>query len=87
MHLFKVHFRMKLTYRTLPTDDDPEVQQESEFLESGRHSEFETHNKIQWDDDCPWSEWYSAEDPVKGEPSIMNIYLILLLILARRAKS
>ncbi|XP_027176004.1 rab3 GTPase-activating protein catalytic subunit isoform X1 [Coffea eugenioides] len=66
MHLFKVHFRMKLTYRTLPTDDDPEVQQESEFLESGRHSEFETHNKIQWDDDCPWSEWYSAEDPVKG---------------------
>ncbi|KAJ6671009.1 RAB3 GTPASE-ACTIVATING PROTEIN CATALYTIC SUBUNIT [Salix viminalis] len=26
----------------------------------------ETHNRSQWDEDCPWSEWYSAEDPVKG---------------------
>ncbi|KAL3518025.1 hypothetical protein ACH5RR_020614 [Cinchona calisaya] len=66
MHLFKVHFRMKLTYRTLPSDDDHEIQQDTEFLESGQQSEFDTHNKIQWDDDCPWSEWYSAEDPIKG---------------------
>lgn len=27
----------------------------------------ETIERIQWDDEFPWSEWYSAEDPVKGE--------------------
>jgi len=26
----------------------------------------ETSSGTQWDDDCSWSEWYSAEDPVKG---------------------
>lgn len=65
MHLFKVHFTMKLTYRSLPHDDDvqgddPNVT-ESEIDLGG-----DTHNRTQWDDDCPWSEWYSAEDPIKG---------------------
>ncbi|KAM0999158.1 hypothetical protein ACFX13_006038 [Malus domestica] len=64
-HSFKVHFTMKLTYRSLPHDDevqgdDPDVT-ESEIDIGG-----EIHNRTQWDDDCPWSEWYSAEDPVKG---------------------
>ncbi|KAK9279847.1 hypothetical protein L1049_013529 [Liquidambar formosana] len=69
MHHFKVHFTMKLTYRTLPydDDDDDDVQRiDSEISESGGNPGGEMHNKTQWDDDCPWSEWYSAEDPVKG---------------------
>ncbi|XP_057512067.1 uncharacterized protein LOC130794228 isoform X2 [Actinidia eriantha] len=66
-HLFKVHFGMKLTYRTLPYDDDDEVQRaDIELSESGENPGGDIRNKTQWDDDCPWSEWYSAEDPVKG---------------------
>lgn len=64
--LFKIHFSMKLTYRTPPYDDDDGIQGgESEVTESG-NSDVDTHSKTQWDDDCPWSEWYSAEDPIKG---------------------
>jgi Rab3 GTPase-activating protein catalytic subunit len=59
MHLFKVNFTMKLTYKTLPYEDDEQI---TETTESGG----EGRKKTQWDDDCPWSEWYSAEDPVKG---------------------
>ncbi|CAK9164168.1 unnamed protein product [Ilex paraguariensis] len=67
MHLFKVQFSMKLTYRTIPYDDDDEVEAaDTETTESGGNPGGDTHNKMQWDDDCPWSEWYSAEDPVKG---------------------
>eukprot|EP00268_Persea_americana_P035481 TRINITY_DN3502_c0_g1_i5.p1 TRINITY_DN3502_c0_g1~~TRINITY_DN3502_c0_g1_i5.p1 ORF type:complete len:943 (-),score=213.41 TRINITY_DN3502_c0_g1_i5:521-3349(-) len=65
--LFKVHFTMKLTYRTPPYDDDDGIQGgESEITESDGNSEVDTHSKTQWDDDCPWSEWYTAEDPIKG---------------------
>lgn len=66
-HFFKVRFTMKLTYRTLPYDDDEELQgADIEFTESAGNTGGEIRNKIQWDDDCPWSEWYSAEEPVKG---------------------
>ncbi|KAJ7964238.1 Rab3 GTPase-activating protein catalytic subunit like [Quillaja saponaria] len=67
VHLFQVHFTMKLTYRTLSYDDDDDVQgTDAEITESGENAGGDNSNKIQWDDDCPWSEWYSAEDPVKG---------------------
>ncbi|XP_065639114.1 uncharacterized protein LOC112040722 isoform X2 [Quercus suber] len=67
VHLFKVHFTMKLTYRTLSFDDDNDVQEtDDEMTESEGNPASDIHSKAQWDDDCPWSEWYSAEDPVKG---------------------
>ncbi|KAK4606003.1 hypothetical protein RGQ29_000333 [Quercus rubra] len=67
VHLFKVHFTMKLTYRTLSFDDDNDVQEtDAEMTESEGNPASDIHSKAQWDDDCPWSEWYSAEDPVKG---------------------
>ncbi|XP_024981654.1 rab3 GTPase-activating protein catalytic subunit [Cynara cardunculus var. scolymus] len=66
-HLFRVHFTMKLTYKTLPYDDDNELQKsDSEITESGVDTVSDSRNKLQWDDDCPWSEWYTAEDPVKA---------------------
>ncbi|KAH9601980.1 hypothetical protein KSS87_000353 [Heliosperma pusillum] len=71
MHLFKVQFTMKLTYRTLPYNDDggdddymPEV--DAEDMESSTKARGEVSHRSQWDDDCSWSEWYSAEDPVRG---------------------
>ncbi|KAG9158686.1 hypothetical protein Leryth_023116 [Lithospermum erythrorhizon] len=68
MHLFDVNLKMKLTYRTLPYDyaDEDERITDADTMESGEIMETHTHNKIQWDEDCPWSEWYLAEDPVKG---------------------
>lgn len=67
MDIFKVHFTMKLTYRTLPYDDDVDIQgADVEITESGENPGGDTHIKTQWDDDCPWSEWYSVEDPIKG---------------------
>ncbi|KDP45778.1 hypothetical protein JCGZ_17385 [Jatropha curcas] len=70
MRLFKVHFTMKSTYRTIPNDDDDNDLQ-SPAVEIGEHEkdpggDSDTHNRSQWDDDCPWSEWYSAENPIKG---------------------
>jgi len=61
----KVHFSMKLTYRTPEYDYDNETL-DSEAAESLTENEVASHPKKQWDDDCPWAEWYSAEDPVKG---------------------
>ncbi|KAG7949399.1 hypothetical protein I3843_13G060500 [Carya illinoinensis] len=67
VHLFKVNFTMKLTYRTIPYDDDHDLQgTDAEITEPGGSPGSDTHNRVQWDDDCPWSEWYSAEDPIKG---------------------
>ncbi|GKE63861.1 Rab3 GTPase-activating protein catalytic subunit, partial [Tanacetum coccineum] len=67
LHLFNIHFTMKLTYKTLPCDDDIEVlNSESEIVESGQDGGSDNRNKLQWDDGCPWSEWYTAEDPLKG---------------------
>nr|CAD1841900.1 unnamed protein product [Ananas comosus var. bracteatus] len=63
----KVHFAMKLTYRTPPYDYDDEVDSsEQEVRESEGETDRLARMKTQWDDDCPWTEWYSAEDPVKG---------------------
>ncbi|TXG73551.1 hypothetical protein EZV62_002130 [Acer yangbiense] len=66
MHNFKVRFTMKLTYQTLPYDDDDIREVDAENIESSEDRGGDSNNKTQWDDDCPWSEWYSAEDPVKG---------------------
>ena len=66
----KVHFSMKLTYRTPEYDYDNETL-DSEAAESLTENEVASHPKKQWDDDCPWAEWYSAEDPVKGNWSLM----------------
>lgn len=67
VHVFQVHFTMKLTYQTLATDEEEDDMQgaNSEFSESGESAR-DNHTKSMWDDDCPWSEWYSAENPVKG---------------------
>ncbi|XP_059431340.1 uncharacterized protein LOC132164795 [Corylus avellana] len=67
VHLFKVNFTMKLTYRTLPFDDDNDIQGiDTEITESGGNPGSDAQNRAQWDDNCPWNEWYSAEDPIKG---------------------
>lgn len=62
---------MKLTYRTLPFDDDDndvDIQgADVNITESDGTPRGETRSKVQWDDDCPWSEWYSAEEPIKGK--------------------
>ncbi|KAJ6692257.1 hypothetical protein OIU79_014085 [Salix purpurea] len=66
MHLYKVHFTMTSTYRTIHHDDDDLQSLGIEKEEYDDNHGSETHNRSQWDEDCPWSEWYSAEDPVKG---------------------
>lgn len=66
----KIHCTMKLTYRTPPYndgDDNDDIEDlETEGKESGADADVPNLIKSQWDDDCPWAEWYSAEDPVKG---------------------
>ncbi|KAK7276040.1 hypothetical protein RIF29_17171 [Crotalaria pallida] len=64
--LFKVQFAMKLTYRTLPYDDNNIEDVDAQNTKSGENLTAETSNGTLWDNDCSWSEWYSAEDPVKG---------------------
>ncbi|CAH9075288.1 unnamed protein product [Cuscuta epithymum] len=67
MHLFKVNLKVKLTYKSLPSDDEDDTQEnDAEKLESDEGPINYRHNKTQWDDDCPWSEWYTVEDPIKG---------------------
>lgn len=62
---------MKLTYRTLTCDDDDndvDIQgADVDITESGGTARGDSLNKAQWDDDCPWSEWYSADDPINGK--------------------
>lgn len=70
IHNFKVQFAMKLTYRTLPCDDDYMKGFDTENTKSGENLTGQRSNGMQWDDDCSWSEWYSAEDPVKGNSRI-----------------
>ncbi|KAJ4972408.1 hypothetical protein NE237_005507 [Protea cynaroides] len=67
MYLFQVNFTMRLTYQTPPYDEEdvtPEADRET--TDSAADSDVDTRSKTQWDYDCPWTEWYSAEDPVKG---------------------
>ncbi|XP_049409845.1 uncharacterized protein LOC125873043 isoform X1 [Solanum stenotomum] len=67
MHLFQVNLKMKMTYRTLPYSEDDDVQEsEGGFTESGESPKSNHQSRTQWDDNCPWSEWYSAEDPLRG---------------------
>ncbi|KAL1217601.1 hypothetical protein V5N11_004762 [Cardamine amara subsp. amara] len=70
MHNFKVHFMMRLTYQTFPYDEEDEENDMDEIMndkaDSAEHYGSESRNKVHWDDDCPWSEWYSAEDPLRG---------------------
>ncbi|KAM0953812.1 putative Rab3 GTPase-activating protein catalytic subunit [Dioscorea sansibarensis] len=68
MNYFKVSFGMKLTYRTPPFDDEEDVLESvgAEVKESEEVNDGYDRIKVQWDDDCPWAEWYSAEDPIKG---------------------
>lgn len=60
VHNFKVRFAMKLTFKTPPYDEDAKITKYEENLTG------EVSSGTQWDDDCSWSQWYSAEDPVKG---------------------
>ncbi|XP_040946363.1 rab3 GTPase-activating protein catalytic subunit isoform X7 [Gossypium hirsutum] len=69
MHLFRVHLLMKLTYQTLPNDEDnyDDIQEaDTESAKSETSPGCDNPNRKHWDDDCPWNEWYSAEDPVMG---------------------
>lgn len=70
MHNFKVHFTMRLTYQTFPYDEEDEENDMDELMsdkaDTAEHYGSESRNKVHWDDDCPWSEWYSAEDPLRG---------------------
>lgn len=67
MHHVEVQFKMKLTYKTPIYGEEDELQEfEAEGIESGESLKSDKRGKTQWDDDCPWSQWYSAEDPVKG---------------------
>lgn len=76
MHLYRVQYTMKLTYRSLPYDDEDDYMQEAEAenVESSAGGKGELHQRSQWDDDCPWSEWYSAEDPVKGTSAVLLFF-------------
>ncbi|KAI4368913.1 hypothetical protein MLD38_017416 [Melastoma candidum] len=66
-HVFRVHFTMRLTYETFAHNDDDVVQgRDMESSEIGGNPGHDLHNRSHWDDDCPWSRWYSAEDPMKG---------------------
>ncbi|KAI9118123.1 hypothetical protein K1719_010455 [Acacia pycnantha] len=67
IHVFKVQFSMRLTYRTIPYDDDGDTKgTDAGVTKSGDNPNSENSNRTQWDDDCSWSEWYYAEDPVRG---------------------
>lgn len=73
---------MKLTYRTIPYDDDNDIQGiDTEITESGGNPGNDAQNRAQWDDNCPWNEWYSAEDPIKGTlcPGFFFIHLFSVL--------
>ncbi|KAG2333340.1 hypothetical protein Bca52824_004520 [Brassica carinata] len=67
MHSFKVHCLMRLKYQTFTSDGESDM---DEFMgdkaDTAEHNGSESRNKVNWDDDCPWSEWYSAEDPLRG---------------------
>ncbi|XP_057862920.2 uncharacterized protein LOC131071205 isoform X3 [Cryptomeria japonica] len=65
---FQVHYTMRLTYKTPVTGYESEQHglNQSESTETSTTADSDLFNKRQWDDDFPWSEWYSVEDPVKG---------------------
>lgn len=80
VHNFKVRIAMKLTFRTLPYDEDYTKDFNAKSTKSGENLTVETSNGTQWDDDCSWSEWYSAEDPVKGNFYDVGSYLVEIVL-------
>ncbi|KAJ0261459.1 Rab3 GTPase-activating protein catalytic subunit [Hirschfeldia incana] len=70
MHNIKVHCLMRLKYQTFTSDEEDEESDMDEFMgdkaDTAENNGSESRNKVNWDDDCPWSEWYSAEDPLRG---------------------
>lgn len=62
---FSVCSTMRLTYISPFADADSEGQ---DHINQETEEDTITLNHIQthWDDNCPWAEWYSAEDPIKG---------------------
>lgn len=66
--IVRVHYTMRLTYRThvLGHELEQHEENESRSTETNVSTENDLFNNRQWDDDLPWSEWYSVEDPVKG---------------------
>ncbi|KAK7290349.1 hypothetical protein RIF29_04695 [Crotalaria pallida] len=64
--LFKVQIAIKLTYRALPYDDNNIEDVDAQNTKSGVNLTAATSTGTLWDNDCPWSEWYSAEEHVKG---------------------
>lgn len=64
----KIRSTVRLTYRTpmpgfefVPTEDalSPSVKPVANF-------EGDLTAKIQWDEEYPWAEWYTVDDPIKG---------------------
>eukprot|EP00250_Pteridium_aquilinum_P017952 c23859_g4_i1 orf=95-2845(-) len=64
----KIRSTVRLTYRTptpgfeiVPTEDalSPSVKPVENF-------EDDLATKVQWDEEYPWAEWYTVDDPVKG---------------------
>lgn len=79
MHHFRVHLLMKLTYQTLPNDVDnyDDIQEvDTENAESETSPGCDNPNRKHWDNDCPWNEWYSAEDPVMGKLMFVITFFI-----------
>lgn len=58
---------MRLSYETPPYDNNQEEILESEIDDSVEtETSASSRIKKQWDEDCPWTAWYSAEDPIRG---------------------
>ncbi|CAJ1970667.1 unnamed protein product [Sphenostylis stenocarpa] len=64
--LYELFVSKFLTYKMLPYDDDNITAIDAQNTNSGESLICEAPNETLWDNACPWSEWYSAEDPVKG---------------------
>ena len=71
---------MKLTYRTPEHDYDHEETLDSKATESIPENDVASQPRKQWDDDCPWAEWYSAEDPVKGNYALYLLPVMLQIL-------
>lgn len=64
----KVRFTMRLTYGTpMPGYEFVQIKNPaSPAIESEIDSEHDIAWNVQWDEECPWSGWYSVDDPIKG---------------------
>ncbi|CAM6128265.1 unnamed protein product [Calypogeia fissa] len=63
----KVEFTMRLTYRTpMFGYDYQNGGGESPTAEAKPDYDGESPNEPAWDEDLPWGEWHSVDDPIKG---------------------